>query len=112
MHTILRFGHVRFVSDLTFEHKDKNRKQLYRRGNLLGYNHVWSFTQELFAFWKTDLAFAFREAEFDQISAPVTSSVYLDKLSGKLSKNPLFYLYLRYLKLYGTWLARSSLQQE
>lgn len=80
MHTIPRFGHARFVSDWTSEHKHKDLKPLYRRGNNLGYNHVWSFTQELFDFWKTDLAYAFRESELENISAPVKPSVYLDKL--------------------------------
>lgn len=80
VHTIPRFGHARFVSDLTFEHKQKNLKKLYRRGNNMGYNHLWSITPELFEKWTTDLAYMLQKAELCQNTAPAKPSVYTDNL--------------------------------
>jgi len=59
IHTIPRYGHIRNVSDLTFEHKHQSLKRSYHRGGGKQENHNWAIQSDITDEWKSSLVWSY-----------------------------------------------------
>jgi len=70
VHTVSRYGHIRNVSDLTFEHKHQALKQPFHRGDGNQENHNWSIQSDLADEWKYFLAWTYFTLRNPSLSLP------------------------------------------
>jgi len=69
IHTIPRYGHIRNVSDLTFEHKHQSLKRSYNRGGGNQENHNWAVQSDITDEWKSSLVWAYATLRDNSISS-------------------------------------------
>jgi len=79
IHTIPRYGHIRNVSDLTFEHKHQSLKRTYHRGGGNQENHNWAVESDITDEWKSSLVWAYATLRDNSIS-PYRRRIYTNFL--------------------------------
>jgi len=86
IHTLPRYGHIRNVSDLTFEHKHQSLKRSFHRGGGNQANHNWSLQSDLTDEWKSSLTWSYatlREASLSQRNRQLYTNFLLSCFIGR-----------------------------
>jgi len=89
IHTIPRYGHVRHISDLTFEHKHQALKKAYQRGNNTE-NNNFALRTDVFDHWKETIGRTYAKLSRRYLNQDVARdyTVFLLSLLLGVRRNP------------------------